>query len=140
MKLVKKKSDEKKEALSKRGRSSRQKGASFEREIAKRFQERYGIEFVRTPQSGGFAKNRAESEGFKGDIVPVDKNTEVKVHVECKSQKTWALPKWIDQAKGDCPEGKVPIVVFRRFGTPQIYVTLPLEGFFTLSEILEEKK
>ena len=134
-KLVLTKDFEKKKR-SRRGRTSRAKGASYERSIAKRFQERYGIELVRTPQSGGFAKNKVSAEGFRGDIVPADKNVSLKIHVECKDCKTWSVHKWLEQAEGDCPEGKVPMVVAHKFGTSKSYVILPVEGFFDLvSEI-----
>ena len=75
MKIVKReakesiKEKEEKKARSRRGRSARAKGASFERTIAKLFQEKYGIEFTRTPMSGGFAKNKDKNEGFKGGSI-----------------------------------------------------------------------
>ena len=140
MKIVKReakesiKEKEEKKARSRRGRSARAKGASFERTIAKLFQEKYGIEFTRTPMSGGFAKNKDKKEGFKGDIVPVDKKVNLNIHVECKSQKTWKMRDWLKQAKEDCPKDKIPLVIAREFGTPNIFVTMPIEGFFALVE------
>lgn len=131
----------KREERSRRGRSSRAKGASFERTVAKKFQEKYGVELVRTPMSGGFAKNKKSAEGFKGDIVPADNKVKLRLHIECKSQKTWNIHKWIDQAKSDCPKGKIPAVIARRFGTQQIYAILPLDGLFSLvPDILERKR
>lgn len=129
---------EEKEARSRRGRSARAKGAQFERDMAKRFQANYGIELVRTPQSGGFAKNKKAAEGFKGDIVPVDKNVELAIHIECKSQKQASILKFMEQAKKDCPKGKIPHVVFREYGTKNVYVTLPLEGYFKLVRKIEK--
>ena len=140
MKIVKReakesiKEKEEKKARSRRGRSARAKGASFERTIAKLLQEKYDIEFTRTPMSGGFAKNKDNSEGFKGDIVPVDKKVNLNIHVECKSQKTWKMRDWLKQAKEDCPKDKTPLVIAREFGTPNIFVTMPIEGFFALVE------
>lgn len=140
MKIVKReakesiKEKEEKKARSRRGRSARAKGASFERTIAKLFQDEYGIEFTRTPMSGGFAKNKDKNEGFKGDIVPVDKKVNLNIHVECKSQKTWKMRDWLKQAKEDCPKDKTPLVIAREFGTPNIFVTMPIEGFFALVE------
>lgn len=135
------KSDEqKKEERSRRGRNARAKGADFERSIAKRFQANYGIELVRTPQSGGFAKNKQASEGFKGDIVPVDKNVELAIHIECKNQKQVSILKFLEQAKKDCPKGKIPHVVFHEFNTRNVYVALPLEGYFQLVRDIEKKK
>lgn len=120
-----------KEKRSRIGRRSRNKGSSFERVIAKLFQDKYGIEFVRTPQSGGFAKNK-QSEGFKGDIVPVSKDTEFGLHVECKNTKSWSLPKWFEQAESDAPKGRVPVVIFHKHGTSKNYIALSLEDFFSL--------
>ena len=88
MKILRKAVKEEKsisEARSRKGRSARAKGASFERDVAKLIGKRYGISLTRTPMSGGFAKNKDKNEGFKGDIVPVDKSVSLKVHVECKS-------------------------------------------------------
>ena len=77
-----------KQAQVRRGRNAKRKGADFERKIAKMFQERYGIELVRTPQSGGFAKNKtAKGEEFRGDIVPVDKDTNLIFAGFCKEEK-----------------------------------------------------
>ena len=126
------------EARSRKGRSARAKGASFERDVAKLIGKRYGISLTRTPMSGGFAKNKDKNEGFKGDIVPVDKSVSLKVHVECKSQKTIKIKDWTKQAQEDCPKGKVPCVFFREFGTPRIFVTMPIEGFFSLVDKIEE--
>ena len=72
----------------KRGKNNRNKGASYERSIAKLFERVFGEAFVRTPQSGGFAKNKtAKGDDFRGDIVPVDKEVECKLHIECKNTK-----------------------------------------------------
>lgn len=129
------------EARSRRGRNSRAKGATFERTVAEKFQERYGVGLVRTPMSGGFAKSKDKSEGFKGDIVPVDKNVSLKVHCECKDAKTWSLPAWFKQAESDCPKGKVPLVIFHKNNSSQDYVALSIEGFFSLvSSIVERGK
>lgn len=124
---------------SRRGRTSRQKGAQYERVVAKKFEEKYGIKFARTPQSGGFAKNTSNAEGFRGDIIPVDRNVKLKVHIECKNQKACSTYKWIDQAEQDCPEEKIPLVVFKRFNSSKSYVTMSLEDFFKLvPSVVEE--
>jgi len=117
---------------SKRGKNSKAKGATYERNIAKKFQTAYGIELARTPQSGGFAKKSEKAEDFRGDILPVDKDLDLKLHVECKDQKTWCLPQWLNQAESDAPKGKVPVVIFHKYNTSKDYVTLSLEDFFSL--------
>lgn len=125
---------------SRRGKNAKIKGAEYERYIAKKFEEHYGIKLLRTPQSGGFAKNKtSDNEDFRGDIVPADKNVRLKIHIECKNQKKWNLPIWLDQSEGDCPKEKISLVVFKRFNTSKNYVTMSLEDFFSLvSSITEE--
>ena len=61
----------------KRGKRSRNKGASFERIIAKKFKEFFGVDLVRTPQSGGFAKKSVKADEFRGDIVSADSSKEL---------------------------------------------------------------
>lgn len=118
---------------SKMGRRSKTKGASYERTIAKKFATAYpGLELTRTPQSGGFAKKSSKADDFRGDIVSVDKDIDLKLHIECKDHKSWSLPQWINQATEDCPKGKVPTVIFHKHGTSKDYVCLSLEDFFKL--------
>ena len=121
-----------KEKNSKRGRSSKNKGANYERDIAKKFQSKYGIELKRTPQSGGFSKKSEKADDFRGDITIVDTKQMLKVHIECKDQKSWSLPKWIEQSESDCPEGRVPLVVFHKHGTSKDYVCLSLDDFLSI--------
>ena len=124
---------------SRRGKNSKVKGAQYERLIAKKFEERYGLKLVRTPQSGGFAKSKTENnDRFRGDIVPLDKEVNLKFHIECKNHKKWNLPEWIDQAKNDCPKEKIPIIIFKRFNSSENYVTMSLEDFFNLVSSITE--
>lgn len=117
----------------KRGRNSRNKGASYERSIAKLFEKVFGEAFVRTPQSGGFAKNKtSKGDDFRGDIVPVDGEVDCVLHVECKNTKNWSLPKWFEQAESDCPEGKKPCVIFHKYNTSKSYIALGLDDFLEL--------
>lgn len=116
-----------------RGKNSRNKGASYERSIAKLFEKVFGEAFVRTPQSGGFAKNKtAKTDDFRGDIVPVDADVECKLHIECKNTQTWSLPKWFEQAESDCPKSKIPCVVFHKYNTSKNYIALSLDDFLKL--------
>lgn len=121
-----------KEQRSRRGKRSKAKGNQFERDVAKKFKDYYEEELVRTPQSGGFAKRSARAGDFRGDIVPVDENIDLAVHIECKNAKTWSLPAWFKQASEDCPEGKAPVVVFHQHGTSNDFIALKLEDFFKL--------
>lgn len=120
------------ETLSRQGRNAKRKGGQFERDVAKKFQKRYGVELKRTPQSGGFAKKSEKADDFRGDITIVDTKQVLLLHIECKNQQKWSLPKWVKQAESDCPEGRVPIVVFHEHNTSNDYVTLKLEDFLDL--------
>jgi hypothetical protein len=121
-----------KEMNKKLGKRSKNKGASYERSIAKRFEEAYSVKLSRTPQSGGHSKGRNPSDEFKGDIVCLEKDKIFNLGVECKCQKTWSLPAWLRQSEEETPEGKVPIVVFHQHGTSKDYVSLSLDDFLKL--------
>lgn len=139
---------------SKRGKSSKNKGANYERTIAKIFKEKLGVELKRTPQSGGFAKDSSKGDEFRGDIVSVDDTIDFNLHIECKDQATWSLPAWLRQSEEDSPEGKVPIVVFhrrqknkdgKRIQEAGDYVALSLEDFLDIVDkdkiiVLKEQK
>ena len=71
---------------------------------------------------------------YKGDITIVVTKQMLLLHIECKNQKQWSLPKWIAQAEEDCPEGRTPIVIFHKHNTSKDYVCLSLEDFFSLVE------
>ncbi|MBO8161091.1 MAG: hypothetical protein H0Z24_05595 [Thermosipho sp. (in: Bacteria)] len=118
--------------MARRGRSAKNKGANYERKIAEKFKERYNVELKRTPQSGGFAKDVEKAEDFRGDIIPVEKDLDFKLHIECKNQKSWKLKEWLQQAEEDCPEGKIPVVVMHKHGTSKEYVVIELNNFFDI--------
>ena len=117
------------EDLSRRGRTSKSKGANFERSIAKKFKNAYGENFIRTPQSGGFAKQYSKADQYRGDIVPADNNVTCKLHIECKTQKSWSLPAWLRQAEIDAPEGACPCVIAHLRNTTKDYIMLDLDDF-----------
>lgn len=94
----------------------KQKGSSFEREIANFLSKTYGESFIRAPGSGAYVGGKNQSrkqflhEGqvrsFKGDIVPGQNFP--KLNVECKSYKEFPfhlaltgnckqLEVWLDQ-------------------------------------------
>ena len=126
-----KKTAETKEDKSRRGRTSRNKGSSYERTIAKKFESAYGVKLVRTPLSGGFSKN-SNKQDFKGDIVCAEEGKDIMLGIECKCQQSWSLPAWLKQTEEETPEGKVPIVVFHKHGTSKDYVALSFDDFVKL--------
>lgn len=118
--------------MASRGKGARNKGANYERKIAEKFKKEYDVELRRTPQSGGFAYDSEKADEFRGDILPVESSVDMKLHIECKDQKTWQLRKWLEQAKGDCPKGKIPVVVMHKPNTSKEYLVIELENFFNL--------
>ena len=123
-----------KEKFVKQGKNAKRKGGQYERDIAKKFQTKYGVELKRTPQSGGFAKKCDKADDYRGDITIVDTKQMLLLHIECKNQKTWSLKQWLEQAEEDCPEGRTPIVVFHQHNSSKDYVCVSLEDFLNLVE------
>lgn len=123
-----------KEENVRRGKNAKRKGGQYERDIAKKFQSKYGVELKRTPQSGGFAKKSDKADDYRGDITIVDTKQMLLVHIECKNQKTWQLKQWIEQAEEDCPDGRVPLVIFHQHNSSKDYVCVSLDDFFNLVE------
>lgn len=125
---------EQKDEFVKRGKKAKRKGGNYERSIAKKFQEKYGVELKRTPQSGGFAKKCDLADDYRGDITIVDTKQMLLVHIECKDQKTWQLKQWLKQAEEDCPKGRVPLVIFHQHNSSKDYVCLSLDDFFNFAD------
>lgn len=125
---------QKEEKNVRRGKNAKRKGGQYERDIAKKFQKKYGVELKRTPQSGGFAKKSDKADDYRGDITIVDAKQMLLIHIECKNQKTWQLKQWIEQAEEDCPDGRTPIVIFHQHNSSKDYVCISLEDFFSLVE------
>lgn len=85
----------------------KQKGSSFEREVAIHLSKLYGESFIRAPGSGAYVggKNQQRKEflhegqirSFKGDIVPGQSFT--KFNAECKSYKDFPFHQVL---AGDC--------------------------------------
>ena len=121
-----------KEKLVRQGKNAKRKGGQYERDIAKRFQARYGVELKRTPQSGGFAKKSEKADDYRGDITIVDTKQMLLLHIECKAHKTLSLPKWITQAESDCPNGRTPVVIFHQHGTSNDFVCVSKDDFWNL--------
>lgn len=137
-----KRKKEKHEEAVKQGRRSKKKGANYEREIAKVFKGKFNVDLTRTPQSGGFAKKSTKADDFRGDIVCLDDTKVLKLHIECKNQKSVSIRKWLKQAIGDCPKDKIPVVIYHlgqiikdgsikeeKMGN---YITLKLDDFLDL--------
>lgn len=128
---------------SKLGSMKRRKGSTYERNIAKKVKDKLGIALTRTPQSGGFAKNSEKAEEFRGDIVSLDKDISLNVHIECKDHKTWKPKEWYKQASEDCAEGLYPIVIMhqaqenkegKRCREAEDFVMIKLDDFLEMTK------
>lgn len=109
----------------KKRKNSRTKGAELELNVAKAFTEVLKQPFRRTPLSGGWAKNNAET---AGDVVCTNKEYDFKWCVECKNAEGWNFESmftdkhawfdvWWNQTVGECGS-KLPLLVFSRARQP----------------------
>lgn len=106
----------------------RQKGKRGELEVVKILNKKFNTGVRRTPNSGGLS--------IKGDIIDIDPRSILsEFHFEIKNCKRIVMPKWKDQAEGDCPRCKTPLVVYKRKGWQ---VDLPLEDFLNVLKELED--
>ena len=103
-------------------KSSKAKGARFERELANIFKE-YGFEDSRrTAQYCGNTGDAADVIGLPG------------LHIEAKFQETMRLYEWMEQAKNDAKangNGNLP-AVFHKKSRSDILVTMTLVDFMQL--------
>jgi len=122
-----------KEIQSRAGKSARKKGASFERTIAKKLAEWWpgNHEFKRTPMSGGSILK--EGWDLAGDITTTAPDFPWSLELKNSpslftgihnffSDKA-AIWKWLDQADNDCPEHRIPMLIFNRFDLPTYCAT-----------------
>lgn len=131
---------EKKIQLSKQGKASKRKGATYENDVAKKFLRKWGLRLVRTPASGGFQKS-SDNSLLRGDLSCLDENIDFGLHIECKNHGVWKLNEWWEQAISDCPENSYPVIAFhrrqkakegKRVQGAEDFVMLKLEDFLTL--------
>lgn len=101
--------------------NSKQKGARFERELAKIFREKYGFKDARrTAQYCGNTGDASDLVGLKG------------IHIEAKHQETMHLYDWMAQAVRDSEKtGNVPCV-FHKKNNAEILVTMRLDDWMQM--------
>jgi hypothetical protein len=125
------------------GKRAKNKGNNYERRVAKLIQDWWRqwsptAEFARTPMSGGSALKLGWD--MAGDIVCND--DEFPFHVEAKKQEHWTmeqlfkgtgpvLKEWWEQAAGECPEHRTPMLIFTRNNVPDFVMMEYLGGLFT---------
>jgi hypothetical protein len=103
--------------------NSRAKGAAGERELANYLREQGWQKARRTQQFAG------NPEGGSGDVVCEN----FPFHIEGKRCQALKAEEWMEQAKRDCPEGKIPAVFFRRNGRKEWLVILTADDVCELA-------
>ena len=121
----------------KKKKNSRDKGNRGQRAVAKLLSTWWGAEFASTPLSGGFATKRFRDDwNAAADVVTPDDT--FPFSVEVKWQEDWCLDtlltsevgkvwKWWEQCVDEAPEGRIPLLVFKRNNQPWLYMIDTLE-------------
>lgn len=134
---------------SQRGRSSKNKGANFERSIVEKLNKLFpSLQFGRTVGSGGYRKDLDVST-LRGDVVSYSDKEDFLLHMELKNHK--GLTKLWDfyrQAEEDCLKGKIPMVILHRGllagkWKAEDFVLLKFKDFFNIVQkdlIIKNKK
>lgn len=102
--------------------NSKQKGARFERALAKRFREYGYTNSHRTAQYCGNTGDASDVVGLPG------------LHIEAKHQEAMRLYDWMAQAKSDARAnggGNLP-AVFHKKNNCEILVTMELDDFMAI--------
>lgn len=108
--------------------NSKQKGARFERQLAKIFRDYGYTDARRTAQYCG-------NTGDASDVVGLPK-----LHCEAKHQNTMHLYDWVAQAVRDSEKsGNLP-VVFHKKDNAEILVTLRLDDFMKIYKKFESSE
>lgn len=97
--------------------NSRAKGKRFELSLAKMLRD-YGYDCRRGQQYCG-AGGDADVVGLPG------------IHIEAKAQERMCLYDWMDQARRDAKEGRLP-TVFHKKNNADVLVTMRLEDWMQL--------
>ena len=99
--------------------NSKQKGARFERELARIFREHGYDDARRTAQYCGNTGDASDVIGLPG------------LHVEAKHQERMTLYDWMAQAKRDAKGKRLPAVFHKKNNAP-ILVTMELDDFLEI--------
>lgn len=101
-------------------KKSKEKGARFERTLARKIRE-YGYEARRTAQYCG-------NTGDASDVVGLPF-----LHIEAKHQEAMRLYEWMAQAKRDAAAGGENLpVVFHKKNNAEILVTMEFDSFMQI--------
>ena len=110
-------------------KSVREKGKSFERELAAEIQRRLGGRAWRTPCSGSQWWNKA-------DVTARD-NIMSRFHIEAKRQEVFKLETWYNQALHGVQGGQIPMVVARK-NRDKAMVYMTFDDFLTVLELWQK--
>lgn len=101
------------------GKMQRDKGASFERQVAGMFKD-YGYNAFRTAQHCGNTGVAPDVSGVPG------------IHIECKAVEKMRLYEWIEQAKRDSKKrGDKPVVIHKQ-NYKDVLVTMRFDDWIDL--------
>lgn len=106
--------------------NSRDKGARFERQLAKMLRE-HGYEAERGCQHSG------------GKDSPDVKHNMHRIHIEAKDVEKLNIWNALEQSKRDAGEDEIPVVMFKRNRT-QVYVAMPFDEFMDFYEAWEKEQ
>ena len=116
------------------GMKSKRKGRVGEAEWVKILNHKFGVDYARTPMSGGM--------DAKGDVIKKWGSKASRVddcHFEIKRQENLNIHKAIEQAQRDCRPNKIPVVAHRR-SNDQWKVTMYADDFLNLVKELDEQE
>lgn len=99
--------------------NSKDKGARFERDLAKKFRNEYGFKDSRRGQQFSGANGDDDVVGLDG------------IHIEAKHQEKMYLYDWMEQAKNDATPDELP-AVFHKKNYHDILVTMRLDDWMKL--------
>jgi len=134
---------------------SKNKGNSWERDVAKHLTELYGETFIRVPNSGAYiggantkrkeVLHEGQIRSFKGDIIPGQSFP--KFNCECKNYSDFPfhqlfsgeckqLNAWIDQLMDVADEGDFNIL-FMKFNRKGKFVALQFDQYYDVPLFVE---
>ena len=109
------------------GKGARQKGANFEREVAKILKDKFNVDVRRTG-----AQERWKVDGGDVNAPSWIKTILNDFHWECKNREKWALLNWYKKTKDDNQGvAKKPIVVASK-NFEDDYVFMSLNDFLAI--------
>lgn len=103
--------------------NSREKGARFERSLAKMIRE-YGYEAERGCQHSGGKDSPDVKTNMKG------------IHIEAKDVEKLNIWNALEQSKRDAGKDEIPVVMFKRNRT-KVYVAMPFDEFMEMYSVWE---